>query len=410
MPKTLNDIIPPSRRRDMPEATEHASHSSHSTNTFSIPRRRMPWGTILVALIVVGLSAGILFLFSRAEVTISKKSNTVAVDTTLLATRSAGDLSFEVVSVEHIGSETVPAEGSETVQVPAQGTVTIYNEQTVAQTLIKNTRFESPEGYIFRVRESVRIPAATGGTPGSVTATVYADEAGPAYNIGASKFTLPGLKGGATYTLVYARSTSDMTGGFSGTRPTVSKATADGAREVARAALATQLNEALLAEVPKGYLMLSGGTRISYESLPDGVSTGGSVEVREKGVARAVIFKEDEFARAIATKTVAQYQGESLSFASVKDLSMTFGADEKPWDPTYTDLSFSVAGQATLVWNVMPEKIAHAVAGKTRDAAQVILTGDGFPEVGGARIVLRPFWRSTYPLDTTKIKVTIAEK
>lgn len=410
MPKTLNDIIPPSRRREVPETTdEYAPRPTASPRPFTVPRRRMPWGTIFVALVVVGLSAGILFLFSRAEVTVSKKSTTVAVDAVLSATRSEGPLAYEVVSVERVSGETVPAESSETVQVPAQGSITIYNEQTVAQTLIKNTRFESPEGLIFRIRESVTVPAGKSGTPGSVTATVYADEAGPKYNIGAAKFTVPGLKGGASYTLVYARSTGEMSGGFSGTRPTVSKATADAARTTARAALEAQLTEGLAAEVPEGYLLLSGSTRTGYESLPDAASAG-SVEIREKGTARAVIFKQGELASAIAGKMVGQYQGEPISLEDTKDLSMMFGADDKPWDPAYTTLSFSVTGQTTLVWDISPEKIASAVAGKTRDAAQVILTGGGFPEVGGARLVLRPFWRSTFPLDAESIKVSIEEK
>lgn len=410
MPKTLNDIIPPSRRR---EVTEHADGPSsrpvRPQHPLQVPRRRMPWGTIFVALLVVGLSAAILFIFSRAEVTVSKKSTTVTVDAVLSATPSGGSLTYEVVFVERVLGEALPAEGTETVEVPAQGTITIYNEQTAAQTLIKNTRFESPEGLIYRIRESVTVPAAKGGTPGSITATVYADEAGPKYNIGATKFTVPGLKGGASYSLVYARSTGDMTGGFSGTRPTVSKAAADAKRQEVRGLLSAELNEALVAEVPEGYVLLSGATRTAYESLPD-VATAGSVEVREKGVVRAVVFKQGELAAAVAEKMVGQYQGEPISFKDTKDLTMMFGTDDKPWDPAYTMLSFSITGQTTLVWDIITEKIASAVAGKTREAAQVILTGGGFPEVGGARLVLRPFWRSTFPLDTSSIKVVVEEK
>ncbi len=406
MTKTLNDIIPPSRRREFPQAEE--THTPHR-ESFHVPRRRTPWGTIIVALIVVGISAGILVIFSNAEVVVTQKNAAVSVDATLSATRSEGTLAYEVVSVDRTKSETVTAESSETVQVPAQGSITIYNEQATVQTLIKNTRFESPEGLIFRVRDSVKVPAAKAGTPGSTTATVYADEAGTKYNIGATKFTLPGLKGGASYTLVYARSTADMSGGFAGTRPTVSKATADAKRDALRGTLATELSEALLAEVPEGYVLIDGSTRTAYESLPDAAAATGSVEVREKATMRAVVLPAKALASAVAYKTVGQYQNEPISFVDTKDLHMVFGQDEKPWEATYTTLSFALSGNTTLAWDVQSEKIAAAVAGKTRDAAQVILTNGGFPEVGGARIVLRPFWRTVFPEDATKIKVSLSK-
>jgi hypothetical protein len=49
-------------------------------------------------------------------------------------------------------------------------------------------------------------------------------------------------------------------------------------------------------------------------------------------------------------------------------------------------------------------KVAAAVAGKTRDSAQVALSG--FPEVNKAVLVLRPFWATTFPQDPAKITVT----
>ena len=53
--------------------------------------------------------------------------------------------------------------------------------------------------------------------PGSTETAVSADEAGKEYNIGKTDFTIPGFKGDARYSKFYARSKTDMEGGFIGT-------------------------------------------------------------------------------------------------------------------------------------------------------------------------------------------------
>ena len=72
-----------------------------------------------------------------------------------------------------------------------------------------------------------------------------------------------------------------------------------------------------------------------------------------------------------------------------------------------SSLSFTLAGTASLIYSVDPTRIATAVSGKTRSAAEVALTN--YPEVKRAVIILRPFWRQTFPQDPATIKVTVAK-
>jgi hypothetical protein len=58
-----------------------------------------------------------------------------------------------------------------------------------------------------------------------------------------------------------------------------------------------------------------------------------------------------------------------------------------------------------VVWTVDPARIASAIAGKTRESAQVVLSS--FPEVKRALLVLRPFWADTFPGDPKDVKVTV---
>jgi len=95
----------------------------------------------------------------------------------------------------------------------AYGTMTIFNDTDIPQRFIRNTRFESPNGKIFRIPQSVTIPAKTGNVPGSITSTVFADTTGPEYNIPPTNFTVPGFKGTDRYNLFYGRSYQPMSGG-----------------------------------------------------------------------------------------------------------------------------------------------------------------------------------------------------
>ena len=74
-------------------------------------------------------------------------------------------------------------------------------------------------------------------------------------------------------------------------------------------------------------------------------------------------------------------------------------------DPDASSFSFTIAGTVPLVYNIDSARIAAAVAGETRDAAKVALTN--YPEVKRAVIILRPFWRQTFPQDPSSIKVVV---
>src|SRR5690606_21161621 len=122
-----------------------------------------PVGTALIALGIVALSAVALFFFSGAEVTVTATENQTTVTGEFIATSPEGDLPFEVLTIEKLATVSVPSEGTETVSQAAQGTIIIDNRQDVPQQLITRTRFETPDGLVFRIRDSVTVPASVNG-------------------------------------------------------------------------------------------------------------------------------------------------------------------------------------------------------------------------------------------------------
>lgn len=422
MAKTITDIIPPSRRRQLEQSGELPPQD---LPTYTMPpsmppppphplsdrdeyrpngRRPFPWAIALIALIIVIGSAGALYAFSAAQVTITPTASATSVSGTFTATYNSGDLPYALITVDKTVSANVLAESTETVNNPAQGTITIYNTQSSSQTLIKNTRFQSPSGLIFRIQNSVTIPAGSASSPGSVQATVYADSGGTQYNIGPTSFTVPGLQGTSAYTQVTAKSTVAFTGGFAGTQPSVSQATIDAQNQKSQSALATALNQAVTAQLKAGYVVLPGATFITYTPVPDTAGkAANTVDVNLQGTAVAVAFPNEALAKMIAFQTLGSYSGQAVHLTDTSGLTLTPASSSTPTADQGT-FAFSLAGRTTIEYDVDTQKIAGAVAGKDRNTAYSII--QSFPEVKQAVLTVRPFWKSSFPQDPSDIKVS----
>lgn len=364
--------------------------------------RSFPWGVALIALLIVVGSAAALYAFADAKVTVTPTSKTTDVASDFTATFNTGDLPYEIVTVDKTVSANVKAESTETANDPAQGTITIYNAQEAPQTLIKNTRFQSPDGLIFRIQDSVSIPGGSMSSPGSVKATVYADTGGEQYNIAPTSFTVPGLKGSAAFDKVTAKSTEAFTGGFSGTRPSVSDTTREAQNEKNKVALNDALNEEVAGQLKAGYIVVPGSVFVSTAPAPDTVGKDNTVNVNLKGTAVAVALPNAALAKAIAFQTLGSYAGQTVMIKDSSTLKLTPSA---PGTPTTEQgsFAFSLSGNATIVYDIDKTKIAGAVAGKSRSAAKSIL--QSFPEIDRAILTVRPFWKGTFPSDPSDITV-----
>ncbi len=407
MARTLTDIIPPSKRRTLEDMPAHEELSTEEKMSYRVPtpprpRKSFPWGTAFIALLILAICVAALFIFSGTKIQVVPQKVTTNVTADLQATLAGGDLPFEIITVEKTVKKSVPAESTQTANDPASGTITIYNTQNVAQRLVKNTRFQSPEGLIFKIQDSVSIPAGSTATPGSVDAKVYAAEGGDKYNIGATKFTVPGLSGSAAFKAVTGESKAAMTGGFSGTRPSVSEATHSKEAEALKSALQNDLAADASKKVTDDFILLNGASTVTYEEIPDTGDTAGTVAIQEKGKLTAVVFPKQSLAKALATKVIGTYGGEAITLGGDTKISFTSTQDLSKLD-SINQIPFSLAGQVAFEWVINPVEISGAVAGKTRDAAKTIL--NGLPQVDKAVITLRPFWLNTLPADPSKITV-----
>ncbi len=404
--RNFDDIIPPSKRKEMETPARDLQEPP-----VRVQRRRtyrFPYITVLVAFIVIVGSVGAMFYFATAEVLITPNTQSAPIQGTFTANLgNSNGLSFEVISAQKIALQDVASSGEKPVTASASGAITIYNKQAKPQRLVIDTRFAASNGLIYRIHAPVTIPAGSDAKPGSITATVTADQPGSTYDIGPSSFTIPGLAGTALATKIYAQSTAPMAGGASGTQPVVDPSVAANAQGALVSALGPSLETALQKQVPSGYVLLPGAATTTFENLPPAAaSSTGEATVRVQGTVTAVVFPNQSLAAAIASSTPSMaYQGAPIELTAVTGLSLsTLGALPSAASQSFT---FALSGTAQLAYVVQPREIAAAVAGKTRAAAKVALTN--FTSVKNAVLILHPFWRNSFPQDPTAITVQVSK-
>ena len=406
MPRTLEDIIPPSRRK----ASQREGDSPLGfVPPGGVPRekhkRNFPYKPAVVAGIVILLAIGALYLMSGATVEIDPMTNSAPLSLTLTAyASSTSKLPFALVSLTKQASQEVARTGTQKVSRIASGELTIYNTTSRSQRLIKNTRFASPNGLIFRIHHAVTVPAAHGIIPGSITVTVYADAPGSDYNVPPSPFSVPGLAGTSLENKIYAKSSMAMSGGYVGESPTIDPAVARSAQDTLHKALLADLEKSISNKVPSGYVFIPGAATTTFAQEPsETASTSGMALVREKGTMTAVVFPEISIAKTIEAHLSGSYAGQPVHLVNPQSLTLT-PLNVFPTTKTQS-FSFSLSGNVVIAWVINPTQIASAIAGKTRSEANTIIST--FPSVKKAIFDLKPFWVSTFPTDPTKITVIV---
>lgn len=300
--------------------------------------------------------------------------------------------------------------GEKNVSTKASGIITIYNEYSAqSQILIKNTRFQAPDGKIYRIDKQVIIPGETisGGkkVPGTIDATIYADGSGPAYNIASTDFTIPGFKGSPRYTKFYAKSKTAIAGGAQGVQKIVSE---DDIKQT-RMALTDSLKKKLLskaqAEHPKGTILFQDAIFYTFtDSTDDSTVAGtGSVKFTLKGTLQSVLFDSAALGRKIVGTSSSISQADEIEVQNIKELTFTWKNPGSSVPKTTDKISFILAGSAHAVWVLDTEALKAKLLGVKKADYKLILAQ--FSGIEKATAKIRPFWKTVFPKNPDKIYV-----
>ena len=365
------------------------------------------WGIVFVS--VITLVFAISSLFNGATVTITPKQQQVTLNHTLSASKekNSSDLTYQIIEISDTASKVVSSDDEEFVEERSSGNIVIYNDHSSAsQELVARTRFETPDGKIYRIQEGVTVPGQKivdgKEVPGQIEVTVYADEVGPEYNVGLTEFTIPGFKGESRFENFSAKSKTPMTGGFNGTRPVVNEDTASQAKIELEELLKERLTNELNGRISGNIIIPENSIFFTSELLPSSKVDADKVEIISRGTLSAVSISTAELAEAILEKT-GDRPATPVKIDNINDIQVNFSNVENFDIQQTKDISLGVTGVANIVWIIDEEQIKNDLSGQNKKNVQEILSK--YEAVDKGRAVVRPFWKRTFPSNVSKIKV-----
>ena len=374
----------------------------------------------ILSIVIVVLLVGGYFLssvFASATVKITPKQGRLAVsgvhqdDNVAISTSTA--LRFTASQkVEEIETMEVASAGVKEVSEKASGQIVISSKLEAPQQLVKTTRFEAPNGHIYRIDKDITVPAAAKDSAGKLIAgqlevTVYADKPGEEYNLERAEFTIPGFKGGAKYALFSAKTKTSINGGFVGKAKTISESDKTTAREEMQKKLKAKINEKF-ASMPDNVILFNDAIIIDYvfETNADASeSSSETITVKEKAIASAILFNRSEFGKYFA-QGIPGYQGEDVDIANLSELNFELENKDGLNTDNLDTINFTLEGEAEIIWKFDNQKLIDDLQqADNKDYHSVFAN---YPEILKADIDFRPRWIKTVPTNPSKIIIEIA--
>lgn len=375
---------------------------------------------IVVLVAIAGYLASV--YFSRAAFTIVPRVVPFSVDSTYVAQNvpGKGALVYELATIKGDMSATVPATDGQKISTTAKGKITVYNGySTQSQRLIAGTRFSDDSGKIYRLSSSIVIPGYTSSgsniIPGSVTASIVADQPGQSYNIGkgdsVSDFKVVAYKGTPRYESIYARLASDVSGGFVGTKKTISPAVLASTTAALQASITEGLVAKLRDGIPSEYVMYPKAFVSTFASPVIGGSDSKSATVSVHGTVFGILFKRSELVSKVAgEQAVGTFDNMRFETPGLESLDFSI-ANAKDFSPEKKNtLIIKLKGEAALMGSIPVKEIKEKLAGLSlSETSAVFRSFKPVIEIEKSSGSVTPPWADV-PNDPERIKVDVLTK
>lgn len=358
-------------------------------------------GVLIFTVIVLVLS-----LLSSALVKINLNNKTIDVEAVYRAGLEGQEINLEKFTFKEKSIDSEPTSKTKEFKEKASGEIVIFNAySSKPQVLVAQTRFETPDGKIYKIDKRITIPGADifegKIKPSSITATVYAEKPGEEYNIdGPIDFTIPGFKGSPKFNGFYAKSKTEMSGGFLGKARVVSQEDVDKLKERVLNYLEGALENKLSKNLPPDFIQPQKAKRINVKQetiVPQIGERGDNVEMEvEAEIESFAVLKKD-----LENLLVVSYLGEEfkdkVKISNIKELSIS--AENIGFERGEFDLL--VRGKARFVWLVDHKKLKEDLANRKGKKIREVFSE--YPQIKSAEIIFRPsFWRF-FPKNKDKI-------
>lgn len=373
-------------------------------------QKRIFFASVLGVSLIVGALVLSAFL-GKTELTIYPKINTPNISSEFTAYPDKRDnaLSYELMTLESTSESQVKANGQTEVKEKAKGKIEIIKTTEGAERIIANTRFRSPDGKIFRIKDAIVVPGSVNNVPGTIQAEVEADEVGDTYNLAANtRFDVPGFQEGGLddlYKSIYAENRSAFTGGIDGPQYKIDEAELGTARQALQIKLRDDLLKRVQSEKPGEFVVFPGAVAITYNQLPAVEYGNDLVTIKEQAILQIPIFKQQDLGSFLAKEAVATYNGGSVRIDDPSSLtfSYTSATSSNSVIANEPSLTFKLTGKPLLVWEYDAKKLTKDLAGLPKTAINNAISA--YPGIDGAKVSITPFWKRSFPENAEDIIV-----
>lgn len=300
--------------------------------------------------------------------------------------------------------------GKKYLEQKSEGEITIFNAYSSSpQVLVATTRFKTPDGKIFRLKERTTIPGAkiSGGNiePSSVKALVLADVAGKDYNIGPiEKLVIPGFEGNDKFNGFYGKLEKGTSGGFVGESPYPSSDDIKKAKEQVEYSLREAALSSLKMQIPTEFKFVDGSEKFSIikEDVDSKINNEGKFSVLAEAEVSVMAFREKDV---IDLMNGVAFKSDVLKDGGYKNKSFTleYKAPKIDLKNGKMDLPLSFSG---VFWMYLdPSEIKSKILGMEEiDLKKTILPISGVEKLN---VSFWPFWVSSIPKDLNKVEVVV---
>lgn len=369
------------------------------------------FGIVLVALILL-LST---FVFNSASIEIVTQKGAVEYTGNILVDTNVSESNFSqnvlkgrLVKVEKTIEKTYNATGKITGGAKAKGKITIYNAfNTSPQILVANTRFENPDGLIFRLDSRVVIP---GGVlkngelvASSLDASVTAEEVGEGYNIAPGRFSIPGFKGTDRFTGFYAESKVKFAGGSKGESTVVSNIDLKNAEKDANENLIKDLETELSKQIVSTERSFKDAKSTTISSIKFDSKIGDSnptFKVSMVGTIKTIVFSKEEYLTLIKNNVKSAVEASDVLYKEPIETISNIKINDKNNQMT---ISLNVKYPTKKI--LKENEILQIVKGKDASLVEKLLKTN--PSISSAKIKVKPQWNNKIPVNVSKIHLGI---
>ena len=315
----------------------------------------------------------------------------------------------QLVSITEEQVKRFPSTGTEYIEQKAKGKLIVYNAySSKSQTLIPNTRFESEFTKIFRISKKIVVPGMIGSVPGEIEVEVIANEVGEEYNIGPSKFQLPGFREGGSprYGAIYAISESQMQGGL---KQEVSIITQDDLLN-SKKLFEQEVKQNAVLKLKNKIAKVDGLTFLEQGVLDTDFKILSSAESGEQAEAfnltsyselQTLAFMQKELDDLIEENIILNIsENQKLSDKQAKIIF-----SEIDQELSYGKLSFEIEVEKLIEWKIDKQAIEREINKKNLDQISEYL--EYLPNIHKSQIEIWPSFLKHLPSALQKIKIVI---